>query len=86
MRRGLVNVEGAPRPLTEVEDIQVSVVRPDDSVVERSAVAVLPSVLKVAFHDDDLTLSGTYVGQVSFQAGGAVSVFGPAFTFEIPPS
>jgi hypothetical protein len=86
MSQNLVTVEGAPRPLTEVEDIQVSVVRPDDSVVERDGVAVSSNTLRVYFHEEDLTLPGTYVGQVSFQAESAVSIFGPAFTIDVPPS
>lgn len=86
MMGDLVTVEGAPMPLTEVEDIQVSVVRPDASVVERIASAVSSNILAVDFHDDDLTLPGSYVGQVSCWVEGAVSIFGPAFTFEVSPS
>lgn len=81
-----VAVDKAPLPMTEATRIQATVVRPDDSVVEREAVAVDPKAILVKFHDDDLTLPGTYVGQVSCWVGGAVSIFAPAFTIEVSPS
>ena len=82
----IVDVAKTPVSFLDADSIQVSVVRPDDSVVERPSFAVSDDVLDVDFHDEDLTLPGTYVGQVSLMVDGAVSIFGPAFTFEVSPS
>lgn len=82
----IVTVDKAPPALYEATDIVVSVVRPDESVVEREAFAVAVDALDLALHDEDLKLSGRYVGQVSYYADGVVSIFGPAFSFEVPPS
>lgn len=82
----IVDVPKAPLSFLDAATIQVSVVRPDESVVERASVAVSDDVLDVDFHEEDLTLPGRYVGQVSCWVEGAVSIFGPAFTFEVSPS
>lgn len=75
----VVDVINAPLSLLDVTDIVVTIRRPDESVIERPAFAISDDVLDLDLHPADLTLSGTYVGQVSYQVDGATSIFGPAF-------
>ena len=79
----IVPVRNVPVSLLRVSHINVAIRRPDDSVVERPALAMSSEALDLELHEGDTILDGRYVGQVACRIDGAVSIFAPAFEFEV---
>ena len=81
----VVTLHRPPVPMTQATNIQIALVRPDESVVERTARALTDHQLALDLHPEDLTLDGEYVGQVSCHVRGARTICAPAFHIEVVP-
>lgn len=75
----VVTVFGHDLDLRGATDIVATIVRPDETVVERPAVPFNERRIELALHEDDMVLPGRYLGEVSLNLDGDRHVFSPAF-------